>query len=50
MLSKTEKTGENKQPGSIKRSAVRSGKWVEIIQSFAKRNRRNGAAFSRLTV
>ena len=39
MLSETEKTSENKQPGSIKCRAVRSGEWVQVEEA-AQRIRR----------
>ena len=39
MLSKTEETSENQQPGSIERGAVRSGEWVQMEEA-AQRIRR----------
>ena len=39
MLSEAEETSENQQSGSIKRGAVRSGKWVQMEEA-AQRIRR----------
>lgn len=33
MLSQTEETGKNQQPGRAERSAVRSEKWVQMEES-----------------
>ena len=39
MLSQTAETSQNQQPGRIERSAIRSGKWVEM-EELAQRIRR----------